>query len=281
MSDVRAEELNSATHVVIGEATGGSLKLGNPAWQVVPLVDDWTIGPILLDQSTSDDARSLFWNVLYEKIAATYMGPLDDAARADLLHGKPVVLWVGQWARERLGVLWLVDRLCRQGGEQVFILVDAPELMLSVLKPSQLRELESRARHVDDEWVQAALASWKSICKSEVPDVRWHRPAKPDELFNTMPCTKLWQRTLGAELFGDDGGELERRLLLQTGDEYRKAVHIVGTTMADAPIGDAWLHARLINLCERGLLMAEGALTPLRELRVRRPHGVNYDFLDE
>lgn len=269
-------DLAACVHVVVGDSAGGTLRLAFPEYRIERVVDDFSVGPLHPLAEEQADLRREYWKEMERELGVDAEGPASllfdggaamvERVRAELRAGRPLVLWIGVWAFERLASAWLMEQLLGDAPEAVAYIVES-ETCLSLLPPDALSSLAENLRLLTGEARRASLAEWAAIHDSPIPAYRWHM--EPPGLLFQMP-DKPWRTVLGAELHGDDGAVLDARILEQVSGEWKRAAVVVGHVLADCPLGDRIVHWRIAKLCRSGQLEYEGELHALRDFSLRR-----------
>lgn len=269
-------DLSTGVHVIVGDSAGGTLQLSFPTHRIERVVDNFSVGPLRAEADEQAALRQTYWERMESEIGADPDAPpprpfntdadMVERVRADMRDGRPLVLWVGRWAFERVACAWLIDRLLRDAPKAVAYLVDS-KTCLSLLPPSALNSLAESARPLVGDARASALSAWGALHDAPIPAFRWHSAQAGD--LSTMP-DRQWRTVLGAALHGDDGAVIDARILAQVTDEWTRAAVVVGHVLADCPIGDRILHWRVVRLCRSGHLEYEGELHALRHFRLRR-----------
>lgn len=257
---------DSRAHLFFGESAAGSYRSVSPTANVYALRDNLTVGP--LPEHGWERNRAAFWRSILESEEAP---PSDSATlKTFVANSGTLVLWIGAWAIERLGMMFAISHLRDLGiSRERLKVVDLRTTACALLPPKELAANLSHAKEMPSAW-------WDSprLWDLSAPPYRWHAasvPSLPTE-FNELPTEPVFAHALDVALCGDHGEALDAFLRNAATADWSRAARIVGNVLARAPFGDRIVHARLRKLCRKAKLEARGDLAALRSFEVRLPH---------
>ncbi|MFK8004320.1 MAG: DUF3658 domain-containing protein [Polyangiales bacterium] len=268
-------DLSTCVHVIVGDSAGGTLRLAFPEFRIERVADNFSVGPLHANAQEQAALRQEYWEAMERDLGVDPARPpalrfdadaaMLERVRAEMGDGRPLVLWLGGWAFERIAGAYLIEQLLGDTPDAPAFLVES-ETCLSLLPPDALRSLADDVRPLGVAQ-GSARAAWSELHSTTIPAYRWHM--EPPGLLFQMP--KLpWRTVLGTELHGDEGAVLDARILEQVSEEWKRAAVVVGHVLADCPLGDRIVHWRIAKLCQSGQLEYEGELHALRHFSLRR-----------
>ena len=231
--------------------------------EVLSFRDDLSCGPIAWGTSRE---RAAWWSHVHEPwLPDDFEMFWHRLETAD----ERLVVWFGRHAASDLAFfLALADRL----GDRPYDIVDVTDLQWTFTRPdgaSAVTQPAGAVGLVSTDRLAAKLGTARPISPQETGEAGrlWQHLRTQNAPFRVVTPTGLASAPID---------HFDSSILEQAAREWRKAVYVIGSTMAHncepyMQVGDVMLLARLVALVEEGKLLADGDPRDVRGCRVRLP----------